>query len=132
MNADRPTPNSDKREPRRDLVGLQRQRHHREHQRQRRARAACPRPTPSHGDLVVAVTMNATTAPTSIMPSTPRFSTPDFSVTSSPSAAYTSGVPAASVRRRSWATVSISQGGPQPDAIRATAQRHARRAAGSG
>jgi hypothetical protein len=48
-----------------------------------------PAPTPSQGDFVVAATMNAITAPTSIMHSTPRFRTPDFSVTSSPSAANT-------------------------------------------
>ena len=43
------------------------------------------------------VTANAATAPTSSMPSTPRFSTPARSTTSSPRLAYTSGVAAATV-----------------------------------
>ena len=41
------------------------------------------------------VTAKPVTAPISIIPSTPRFSTPDFSTTSSPSAARSSGVDAA-------------------------------------
>src|SRR5579863_9188809 len=41
-----------------------------------------------------------TIAPTSIMPSTPKLSTPDFSVTSSPSAANSIGVEARTVVRR--------------------------------
>ena len=72
------------------------------------APAAMPAAMPSHGEPLFDATMNATTAPTSIIPSTPRFSTPDFSVTSSPSAANTRGVPAASIRMTSWASVSIT------------------------
>src|SRR5450755_4736845 len=52
--------------------------------------------------------MNETTAPTSIMPSTPRLRTPDFSVTNSPSAAKTNGVPPASVNATSVATCSAA------------------------
>ncbi len=43
---------------------------------------------------MVLVTAKAVTAPISIMPSTPRLSTPDFSATSSPRAARSSGVAA--------------------------------------
>src|SRR5262245_62947319 len=43
---------------------------------------------------VVTAVAKPTMAPTSIMPSTPRLRTPDFSVTSSPVAARSSGVDA--------------------------------------
>src|SRR5260221_10830164 len=44
--------------------------------------------------------MNPTTAPTAIIPSTPRLSTPDRSATSSPSAAISSGIDAVTMVRR--------------------------------
>ena len=85
MNADRPTPNSDSARP--DATWLACSVSvTTANTSESAAPASMPATTPSHGDLVVAATMNATTAPTSIIPSTPRFSTPDFSVTSSPSA----------------------------------------------
>src|SRR5436190_12731706 len=70
------------------------------------AAATAPAATPSHGDCVCAAMMNDAMAPTSIIPSTPRLSTPDFSTTSSPSAANTSGVPAARLSSRSCVNVS--------------------------
>ena len=56
--------------------------------------ATAPATIPSAQLPVVNVAINAHTAPTSIMPSTPRFKTPDFSATSSPVAASSSGVAA--------------------------------------
>ena len=53
--------------------------------------AAAPR-MPSHGLKVETVTPKPQMAPISIMPSTPRLSTPAFSTTSSPSAASRIGV----------------------------------------
>ena len=47
---------------------------------------------PSHGLPVRTVAPNPEIAPISIIPSTPRFSTPDFSTTSSPSPASRMGV----------------------------------------
>ena len=115
MNADKPTPNSESASPDATWfacsVSVTTA-----NTSASAAPAIMPASTPSHGDLVVAATMNATTAPTSIIPSTPRFSTPDFSVTSSPSAAYTSGVPAARVSRMRCAAVSIRR---EPGARRA-------------
>src|SRR4029450_13530991 len=52
-------------------------------------------------------TANAATAPTNMMPSAPRFSTPDFSVTSPPSAVMISGVPATLVANSTEVTISI-------------------------
>src|SRR5512145_3185555 len=61
-----------------------------------------PRParTPRKALWLWCVTAKATMAPTDMMPSAPRFSTPDFSVTSSPRAVMTSGVPATMVSKR--------------------------------
>ncbi len=50
--------------------------------------------TPNHGLAVAAVVIKPATAPTSIMPSTPKLSTPARSANNSPKAAYKSGVPA--------------------------------------
>src|SRR3712207_5796201 len=52
---------------------------------------------PSSGLPVEAVAMKPAAAPTSIMPSTPRFSTPERSATSSPKPASSRGVAARSV-----------------------------------
>ena len=49
---------------------------------------------PIYASPVTVAPMKPNTAPTSIMPSTPRFRTPDFSHTSSPVAAKISGVAA--------------------------------------
>src|ERR1700722_12031129 len=59
-------------------------------------------------------------APTIIMPSTPRLSTPERSVTSSPVAAINRGVDAASTDRMmgsSSSTWHLSGGGDQPDPV---------------
>ena len=55
------------------------------------ARAITRTAQPGPGSICDA--KNAVTAPISIMPSTPRFNTPDRSASSSPSPASTSGVP---------------------------------------
>ena len=47
---------------------------------------------PNRGVLVFTATIKPTTAPTIIIPSTPRFNTPDFSTTASPIAANKMGV----------------------------------------
>ena len=49
---------------------------------------------PNNGTPVIDVIAKAEIAPTNIIPSTPRFITPDLSATSSPKPAKTSGVPA--------------------------------------
>src|SRR5690242_9820216 len=107
MNAERPTPNNDSASPvatwlARNVSATTAK------MIDRIAAASAPAATPSHGDCVCAATMKDAIAPTSIMPSTPRLSTPDFSTTSSPSAANTSGVPAARLRRTSCVIVSMS------------------------
>ena len=58
------------------------------------APATNPAATPAQVLPESCATANAAIAPTDMMPSAPRFSTPDFSVTSSPSAVMMSGVPA--------------------------------------
>ena len=58
------------------------------------APATAPVRMPSTALPVVTVIANAVTAPASIMPSTPRLSTPERSATSSPRAANKSGVAA--------------------------------------
>src|SRR6476659_9661004 len=106
MNADRPTPNSDSARP--VATWLARSvRATTAKITDSAAAANAPAATPSHGEWVCAATMNDAIAPTSIIPSTPRFSTPDFSTTSSPSAAYTSGVPAARLSSTSCVNVSM-------------------------
>ena len=50
--------------------------------------------SPRNHDPVSSVAAKPAMAPTIIIPSTPRFRTPDFSTTSSPSAANSSGVAA--------------------------------------
>ncbi len=62
--------------------------------------AAIPARMPRTGLPVCTVTAKAATAPMDMMPSVPRFRTPDFSVTSSPTAAMISGVPATMVANR--------------------------------
>ncbi|CAB4672625.1 unannotated protein [freshwater metagenome] len=47
----------------------------------------------NQGLCVASATKNAVTAPTSIMPSTPKFNTPERSASISPSAARVSGTP---------------------------------------
>ena len=58
------------------------------------APAIMPAATPAQWLPESWATANAAIAPTDMMPSAPRFSTPDFSVMSSPSAVMMSGVPA--------------------------------------
>ena len=96
MNADRPTPNKDSANPVATWLAISDSASTAK-TTDNAAAPIIPASTPSHGWPVFAATMNETTAPASIIPSTPRLSTPDFSTTSSPSAANTSGVPAASV-----------------------------------
>jgi hypothetical protein len=71
------------------------------------APAAIPATTPNQRFPVVTAVAKPAIAPTSIIPSTPRLSTPDFSVTSSPNAANTIGVPAAIAAARMAMRVSI-------------------------
>ncbi len=56
--------------------------------------------TPSQGEPVVRATPKPVTAPMTIMPSTPRLSTPERSTTSSPIAAISSGVAAVAMVMR--------------------------------
>ena len=56
--------------------------------------ASAPTRTPSTPEPVETATAKAEIAPRIIMPSTPRLRTPDFSTTSSPRAAKSSGVAA--------------------------------------
>ena len=56
--------------------------------------AAAPAKTPNTALSVIVVVAKAVIAPINIIPSTPRFNTPDFSVMSSPVAARSSGVDA--------------------------------------
>src|SRR5690606_34788351 len=72
---------------------------------------------------VMTVAMKPVTAPPSIVPSTPRVRTPDRSVTSSPSAASASGVPARIAPARTAMTVARpamglhrAAGAKEPDA----------------
>src|SRR5215471_4293345 len=58
------------------------------------APARRPAPTPAQVLCVWCATANAAMAPTAMMPSAPRLSTPDFSVMSSPRAVMIRGVPA--------------------------------------
>ena len=61
--------------------------------------AAIPQSAPRMIEPVSQAPPNPQAAPTIIMPSTPRLSTPDRSVTSSPVAASSSGVEAARIER---------------------------------
>jgi hypothetical protein len=69
--------------------------------------AAIATMTPSVRLPVAMVTAKADIAPITIMPSTPMLRTPASSTTSSPSAAYTSGVPATSVAMMSCVSCPI-------------------------
>ena len=73
------------------------------------APANVPATTPAHVLPESCATANAAIAPTDMMPSAPRFSTPDFSVTSSPSAVMMSGVPAMIVANSIEVTMSIGE-----------------------
>ena len=80
---------------------------------------------PSQAEPVYCATANPVTAPMTIMPSTPRLSTPDRSTTSSPNAAMSSGVAAVATVRSMASNIVISralqrclaQAGHNPDAI---------------
>ena len=71
------------------------------------APAMMPARIPRNALPVWCTVANATTAPTSIIPSTPRLSTPDFSVTISPMAANRSGVAAVMIVSRVGTRISI-------------------------
>ncbi len=81
---------------------------------------------PSQAEPVVWATANPATAPMTIMPSTPRLSTPERSTTSSPSAAIRSGVAAVAIVRSIASNIvilraalrrCIARTGHNPDAI---------------
>src|SRR6202034_4848327 len=82
--------------------------------------ATIPRSAPMVVEPVSHAPPNPQAAPTIIMPSTPRLSTPARSVTNSPVAAINSGVDAASTERMmasSSATGHLSRRENQPEAI---------------
>src|SRR5690606_3061344 len=65
---------------------------------------------PSHAEPVICAMAKPDTAPISIMPSTPRLSTPERSTTSSPMAAIRSGVAAVAIVRRIACVKSMRSG----------------------
>src|SRR5690606_2569956 len=65
---------------------------------------------PSQAEPVICAMAKPDTAPISIMPSTPRLSTPERSTTSSPMAAIRSGVAAVAIVRRIACVKSIRSG----------------------
>ena len=82
--------------------------------------ATIPQIAPTMIEPVSQAPPNPQAAPTIIMPSTPRLSTPERSVTSSPVAAINSGVDAASTDRMmasSSSTGHLSRRGNQPEAV---------------
>jgi hypothetical protein len=85
-----------------------------------RVPATTPHSAPTMIEPVSQAPPNPQAAPTIIMPSTPRLSTPARSVTSSPVAAISSGVDAASTERMmasSSPTGHLSRWENQPEAI---------------
>ena len=66
-----------------------------------------PAATPRSVELNVTAAAKLQAAPIAIMPSTPRFSTPERSVTSSPKAAISSGVDAVTMVSRMASKVVI-------------------------
>src|SRR5499426_1552212 len=79
--------------------------------------ASTPASTASPSPPPCATAANAATAPTSIIPSTPRLRTPERSVTSSPSAASISGIAAATALATSGlieSMVPLRERGPAP------------------
>src|SRR5690242_17456573 len=78
---------------------------------------------PSQGEPVESATPKPVTAPITIMPSTPRLSTPERSTTSSPIAAISSGVAAVAIVSRMASSMPMGElrrlgGGPdEPDPV---------------
>ena len=103
MNVDRPVPKIVSARP--DTIWLARSVTHKKAWiDENSAPATLPPISASHSEPDASPIWNAITAPISIMPSTPRLSTPDFSASSSPSAARAIGTAAptaaASVRMK--------------------------------
>src|SRR5215831_10653052 len=67
--------------------------------------ATMPAATPAQVLWLSCATANAATAPTAIIPSAPKFNTPDRSVISSPSAVMINGVPATMVAKSIEVTI---------------------------
>src|ERR1700674_728609 len=83
--------------------------------------AAIPQMAPKMVEPVSQAPPNPQAAPTIIIPSTPRLSTPERSVTSSPVAAINSGVDAASTERMiasSSSTGHLSRSENQPEPVK--------------
>jgi hypothetical protein len=83
--------------------------------------AAMAASTPSSGEPVTNAAPKPHTAPITIMPSTPRLSTPERSETSSPRAASNSGVAAVMMVRMTASSPLMAVTPPGPGAVRAAA-----------